>query len=243
MIDNICLVVDTTSKYSDVWKPYFDRLKKFFTNEIKVYVFTDNSDNLDYSNAQPIYYDNSESYRNQFLSCLKQIPEKYMIYNSEDYILYKPVDVNKILNLISILESEGNYDFIKFIKGHEPTVNFKNYENLHVIDRNSTNFFAQQASLWKTQSFLNVFESSNPENGRMQQEPLGSSVCRNIGINGLQYFEGTEYKRGLYHYDSNIYPCIATAINKGKWNLTEYYDLLNPVITEYKINPSIRGII
>ena len=29
-------------------------------------------------------------------------------------------------------------------------------------------------------------------------------------------------KRGLFHYDSNIFPYIATAIVKGKWNYSEY---------------------
>jgi hypothetical protein len=243
MRDDICLVVDTTSKYSDVWKPYFEMLKKYFPENIKVYVFTDNADGLNYPNATPIYYNNNDSYRNQFLSCLKQVEEKYMLYNSEDYILYNKVQMDKIDEVINVLELEKNYDFVKFIKGPEETEKFKDYKNLHIINSNSTNFFAQQSSIWKTSSFTKVFEESIPENGRMQQEPMGSEVCRRIGINGLQYFEGTEVKRGIFHWDSNIYPCIATAINKGKWNLTEYYELLNPILNEFNINPTIRGII
>jgi hypothetical protein len=30
---------------------------------------------------------------------------------------------------------------------------------------------------------------------------------------------GSEKKRGMYHYDSIVFPYIATAINKGKWNM------------------------
>ena len=53
---------------------------------------------------------------------------------------------------------------------------------------------------------------------------------------------GDEKKRGLYHYDSFVYPYVATAINKGKWNLKEYTEELNPIFDEYNINPFERGM-
>jgi hypothetical protein len=46
----------------------------------------------------------------------------------------------------------------------------------------------------------------------------------------------------LYHYDSFVYPYVATAINKGKWNLNEYTEELNPIFEEYGINPFERGM-
>ena len=49
-------------------------------------------------------------------------------------------------------------------------------------------------------------------------------------------------KRGLYHYDSLVFPYIATAINKGKWNYNEYQKELDELFTEYEINPFERGI-
>jgi hypothetical protein len=54
--------------------------------------------------------------------------------------------------------------------------------------------------------------------------------------------KGNERKRGVYHYDSFVYPYIATAINKGKWNLVEYQEELNPMFEEHNINPFERGI-
>ena len=53
---------------------------------------------------------------------------------------------------------------------------------------------------------------------------------------------GNEKKRGIYHYDSPVFPYIATAINKGKWNMTEYYKELDLLFKEYNINPFNRGI-
>jgi hypothetical protein len=53
---------------------------------------------------------------------------------------------------------------------------------------------------------------------------------------------GDEKRRGAYHYDSFVYPYVATAINKGKWNLNEYTEELNPIFAEYNINPFERGM-
>ena len=239
-IDNLALVIDSTYKYSDAWPLYFNGVEKYFLKDIKKYIFTDKYD-LDIENVTPIYYDNNDSYRNQFLGCLKQVKEKYMIYNSEDYILYDNVNMDIIHSFVDVLENDTTYDFIKFIKGPEITREYK-HKDLHIIDK-SKNFFAQQASIWKTESFVKIFENSIPENGRMQQEPLGSGVCIKLGLGGLQHNIGTEVKRGNHHWDSKIFPSMATAIVKGKWNMKEYGDLLTPLFKEYNIDPNKRGIL
>ena len=54
---------------------------------------------------------------------------------------------------------------------------------------------------------------------------------------------GNEKQRGKYHCDSIVFPYIATAINKGKWNMSEYREELDKLFGEYNINPFERGII
>lgn len=44
-----------------------------------------------------------------------------------------------------------------------------------------------------------------------------------------------ENKRGMLHYDSNIFPYITTAINKGQWNMSEYSMELTKLFNEYGI--------
>ena len=238
MKHDIALIIDTNSNYSDVWAPCFGRLEKH-AKDIKKYAFTDTHvgvTNLP-EDVEPINYDNSESYRNQLLSCLKQIKEEYIIYTSEDYILFNHVDLEAIKNITLTLGQEG-YSFCKFIKGPEKTTHYR--DDLYIIDQNDSNFFAQQASVWKTRDFQKVFETAPPENTRMQHEPQGSSICRALGLKGLQHYSGTN-KRGIHHYDSSIYPCIATAVVKGLWNVSEYPDEMLEVAKEYQINLNTRG--
>lgn len=234
-MNNVALVIDTNSNYSDVWPPCFTRLKKH-ADDIKKYAFVDTAENIP-DNIIPIIYDNSESYRNQFLSCLRQVEEKYIIYTSEDYILYDNVRFDEINKVIEILQN-SKFSFCKFIKGPEKTSHYK--DNLYVIDPKDSNFFAQQASVWKTRDFQKVFETAPSQNTRMQHEPGGSAICRQLGFSGLQYYSNTK-KRGMHHYDSEIFPCIATAVVKGLWNMTEYPVEMTEVVKEFKIDLTSRG--
>jgi hypothetical protein len=234
-VSNLALVIDTNSNYSDVWLPCFTRLNKYADN-IKKYAFVDTKENIP-DNITPIIYDNSESYRNQFLSCLKQVEEKYIIYTSEDYILYDNVRFDEINKIIETLEN-SKFSFCKFIKGPEKTSHYE--DNLYVIDPKDSNFFAQQASVWRTRDFQKIFEAAPSENTRMQHEPGGSAICRQLGFTGLQYYSNTK-KRGMHHYDSEIFPCIATAVVKGLWNMTEYPVEMTEVVKEFKIDLMSRG--
>ena len=236
-MNDIALIVDTHSNYSDVWEPCFHRLDRY-CNNIKKYAFTDNAYNIP-KNIVPITYDNNLSYRDQFLSCIKQVQEKYILYTSEDYILYDYVKLDEIQSLCKIL-TDTNYNFVKLIKGHENVIPFRDYNNLFEIDPNDANFFAQQASVWNTRDFENIFSTAPKENTRMQHEPMGSEICRRLGYRGLQYYSGSR-KRGIVHYDSSIYPYIATAVVKGQWNLSEYYLEMLEIFQEYHIDPTIRG--
>jgi len=236
--NSIALVVDTNSNYSDVWAPCFGRLEKYASG-VKKYAFTDSANGRTSipEDVTPVTYDNSESYRNQFLSCLNQIEEEYIIYTSEDYILYDYAQLDAIEEVAGML-SETGYSFCKFIKGPENTQHYK--DNLYIIDPNDANFFAQQAALWNTRDFEKIFETAPSTNTRMQHEPGGSAICRELGLQGFQYFSNTP-RRGMMHYDSEIYPYIATAVVKGLWNLTEYPAEMAEVIKEFSIDCRERG--
>jgi len=236
----LALIIDTNSRYSDVWAPCFGRLERFFPKNIKKYIFVDIPSKEIPDDIYPIYYDDKDTYRNQFLSCLEQIDEEYILYSSEDYLLYGQVHEEKLRRLIDILDTDCA-NFVKLIKGPESVARYKHYTDIFSIDPTDRNFFAQQASIWRTRDFESVFRASPSTNGRMQQEPQGSEVCQRIGIiNGLQHHnEGN--KRGIFHYDSTIFPCIATAVVKGKWNISEYFTELMDVFEEYNIDMNLRG--
>ena len=54
---------------------------------------------------------------------------------------------------------------------------------------------------------------------------------------------GNENRRGSLHYDSSVFPYIATAITKCKWNYNQYKVELDNLFEQYNINPFERGIL
>jgi hypothetical protein len=63
-----------------------------------------------------------------------------------------------------------------------------------------------------------------------------------IKFSGQEYISkiGGEKKIGLFHYESLVFPYIATAIVKGNWNFSEY-PILKEILEECNIDPKIRG--
>ena len=45
----------------------------------------------------------------------------------------------------------------------------------------------------------------------------------------------------MSHWDSKVYPYVATAIVKGKWNYSEYESELSSLHKEYNVDKNIRG--
>ena len=56
------------------------------------------------------------------------------------------------------------------------------------------------------------------------------------------YYYNNEKKRGSLHFDSSIFPYIATAVCKAKWNLKQYPLVLSKALEEYNIDYSLRGL-
>ena len=83
-----------------------------------------------------------------------------------------------------------------------------------------------------------MFETSKVET--IWDEPLNSKFLMELGKVGLCVKEKGDKVGG--HYNSSIYPYIATAIVKGKWNYSEYKKDLDLIFNEFNIDKEKRGI-
>lgn len=251
MINELAIVVNTHSSCSDLWKIFVDKLSLFLPEIKNVYFFTDSGkEQIQKINKDinVILYSEYKNYTDQFLYCVKQVKQKYIIYTNEDYFLYEKVDIHKLLKLVEILENNNELSFIKLIKGPEVTNQknkFKEYENLFSLENNS-NIYSMATAIWKTKDKEKIYQHSPAmhiaDKGNMPQfESHAYKTCQMLGIKGCVYYEGEE-KRGMHHHDSNIFPYIASALVKGKWNVREYANELYNIFGEYNIDPNIRGM-
>lgn len=241
LVNKLAVVVNTNSAYSDLWKIFFGQLDKFFL-DYNIYVFTDESQGLpDF--VKPIIYNKDQLFRDQYLSCLEHVEESIVLYLNDDYVLYDSVDIDIIKLLVNTLEESDDLSFIRFTRGSNFSDN-KIADNLYLLDESLPDYFSQTASLWKKDDLHKMYSLCGNshiggDNGE-QLEVLADKICKLYGFYGAVCYFG-ESKRGIVHYDSNVFPYIASALVRKKWNVDEYRKELIPLLEKYEIDINIRG--
>ena len=242
---DFALITNTHSTNSDLWKVHIDQIQKYM-NETH-YIFSDEFD-FEADDVEFIPYDSELKFRSQYLNCIKMVGEEFCLYLNEDYLLYEEPDFGKLQEYVDVLEDDETLSFIRLVRG--PNFLDKKYtysDTLHYADPKKQYFFSQTASLWRTRNLHKIHEAGPDLHiaGHVmheQFEVVASETCRDLGIRGLVHFSG-EDKRGIHHYDSSVFPHVASALVKGKWNMSEYHQELPKLFAEYNIDPYTRGIV
>lgn len=246
----LALVINSHSSNEDCLKIFFSQLEKHLPINIfeKIYLFIDNINEVSVpSYVNCVLYDPDKCFTDQMIYCLSQVTEKYLLNFNEDYLFYEDSKPETLSELIKILE-ESNLSYVRFVYTDiEKLPLFHNIEegSLLYISSFASNCYSQTLSLWKTEDLLAIHEkgpkASIGERGNLEGhfEILARETVGDLNIQGL-VVRGDDPKRGLYHYDSSIFPHIATALVKGKWNLSEYPEL-SKILNENNINVDTRG--
>ena len=227
---NLPIVVYTHTDIKDIWPMFFGQLKKYVSNT-KIYVAV-NEDDSYLSDYTIVKYDDSKVYTERWKQILPQISEEVILFLHEDMILFDSIKPDYIKKYFEYVKN-GEVNSIKLILAGE-------YFSESSIDStlvfNEYSKFSIQPTIVTKEFFTNVLNSVDELNiWEFEQAIAGTGRDYMVRIGG-------EKKRGIYHYDSLVFPYIATAINKGKWNLNEYMEELNPMFEEYNINPFERGM-
>ena len=238
---DICYIVYSHSDYSDVWPVYFGQTEKYFSEKQKMAIFLDKKSTLVPKNYTQVVYNDKKSYTERLINCFKQLQKMgfdYCLFSHEDMFLYDKPNFEKLSRYIKAVQ-KGYFDFIKLIRGGENVFEQSIIdETLFEIDNKSEWIFAVQPSIWNIDKLLQILEFHKKDT-IWSLEVNSQNTCRKLKIKGAFSFDEGK-KRGIYHYDNSIYPYIATAIVKGKWN-TKEYDILEKIISEYGIDKNKRG--
>lgn len=228
-------VVYTNSNCSDVFIPFYGQKKKH--SLFPLCVISDYTPKTDLD-VKLFVYGNDEPYYSVWIEALNRFNEEYFIYLQEDFYLYNDIDTTKILNYKKIL-SESDYSFVRLLKSGRVLGDKKIGENLYEIESSNLDIFSMQATIWKTKDYIKIMEAVK-ENKWLEIDRYKEEMIK-LNMRGLYHYDG-ERKRGGNHWDSNVYPYIATAIVRGKWNIREYSEYLQPLAKEYKIDLNKRGL-
>lgn len=225
------IVVYTHTDMKDIWPMFFGQLKKYIP-DFKVYVAVNKISEEIPSEYIQVLYNDSKKYTERWKEILPQISEEIILFLHEDMILFDKPNFNYIEKFFTYVKM-GDVNSIKLILAGEK---FSECSFDSMLVNNEYSKFSIQPTIVTKEVFLTTLNSVGELNIWEFEQAIPAT--------GRDYMVriGGEKKRGLYHYDSLVFPYIATAINKGKWNLNEYMNELNPMFEEYNINPFERGM-
>ena len=242
MNNNISFVTYTHSNCKDLWKVYLSRLDRFSSScNFSSYLLS-NQTTTEFSNHVFLEYDDKKNYCQEYVHCLKKVPTKYFVYMQEDFILYDSIKHEDIFRYIDVLEKDADVSFVRLIQcGDISKISYK--EDMCYItpphhQHTSMYSFSMQPTIWKKSDFIRMYAEANLQN--FDESWNFTHAMNKLKIKGL-YVRNEDRKRGKTHYDSFVFPYIATAIVKGKWNISEYPEEITKLFQEFNIDSSVRG--
>lgn len=226
-------VVYTNSNCGDVFSPFYIQNKKHC--KLPLCVVSDYDVNVEVDGF--FKYSNNESYCKVWVDALKKFDSEYFIYLQEDFFLYDDVN-EEILEQYKNQLADSEYSFVRLLKSGKLGLK-EVFNNLYEIESTNQNIFSMQATIWKTEDYIKLMEIVGSK-GWLETDADYRRIMGELDMKGLYHFDG-EAKIGTNHHDSNVYPYIATAVVKGKWNMSEYPVQLFKILNQHEIDINKRG--
>jgi hypothetical protein len=237
---NFSTVTYTNSRYSDVWPMHFGQMS-IHAPRVKSYSFSDKQSEefWNFKDHNLVCYEDGDPYWKQYTECLDSVAENYVIYLQEDFILYSDIDYEKIEKYVTFLE-RSEFDYVRLIRcGYNTPLDQPLGDNLYAVNMSSSDAFSMQATLWKKSRLRDLY--LHVKSQKWLESESWNEGARSLGIRGAFTYHG-EKKIGAFHYDSIVYPYVCTAINRGKWNIDQYPEIMRNMFQSYRIDPKIRGV-
>lgn len=204
-------LLHTNSEYADVLDLFLSQAQKYeLLSRLSLVYSTD----LVIRGYECNTYLPGTPYAKRLLDTIKHLDPDSIIGLLHNFILYSIPNYSRIEELQDYLLT-SEYDFIRLIKSNDDLIE-RVSENLF-----KTNKFAIQATLFKVSYLKRYLEKFN-SSSIWELEELSPT----FNSNGLFYYD-YEPRRGIVHHDSSIFPYMATAVVKGKWNLEYKKELLD----------------
>ncbi|MEH0860075.1 hypothetical protein [Halobacteriovorax sp. DPLXC-1] len=252
MSTKVCSVMYSHTDYSDVWPCYFQQKEKHCPVIGPKFIFINKYSEEVPTDYEQIIYDENKSYPEKIHSCLQILKNRgfeVCLFEHEDMILYKDVDFIQLKQAIETVlkPSTKNFprnglDSIRLIKASQ-CYSFRsiNNQNIKRMLPFSKWLYSVQPTIWKIDKFSELM-GDNFGDSIWELEISAQKTIRKKGIK-CGYLHSHGRKAGLHHWDNAIYPYVATAIVKGKWNMLEYADILSPILKAYNVSPDKRGTV
>ena len=170
------LVVSSCDAYSDLWKPFFTLLFRYWPDcPFPIYLISNKQIYWD-KRVRPLLIGIDKRWATNTRRTLERIPEPYILWILEDLFLEKPTNTNYILKLLDYLK----FNHAATIRLHPtpiPDEDFENDLNLGRIGHSADYRTSLNAAIWDKQIFYHLIrEGENP----WQMEVDGTKRSRDL---------------------------------------------------------------
>ena len=228
------IFIHTHSSYNDALVMCIGQLDKYMPNVKRYVAIEKKTKTIEKENV--ILYNEGDIYTQRLESILPQIEGDTVLYLHEDMILYDRPDLDELRRCDQYVLND-DVMMIKLIGTSGVGSGSEFLPQIRVTP--SPDKFSVQPTIWKKEKLQEL--ASGERYNIWQFETLTQGKFSSLG-EGYTYFQGNEKLRGRNHYDSHIFPYMATGIVQGKWNNLEYSSELKSLFDEYNIN-SDRGMV
>ena len=231
----VAQIAYTNSNCQDLWEMFIKQNRRHCN--MPLYMISDKKPDI-FGYDEVSTYQNTDPYYKVWIDAVQKFGGEYFIYLQEDFILYDDVNQKKIDEYVEFLKNHPEYSFVRLLKSGN-LYNKQLSPTLYEIECINMNVFAMQTTIWRSIDYVRLMAFVK-SNGWLETDADYRNKMIALNMNGAYHYD-SELKRGSNHYDSNVYPYIATALVKGKWDMTEYGNQLNKILPEYNIDVNKRG--
>jgi hypothetical protein len=227
----------TNSNCRDLWEMFITQNRRHCS--MPLYMISDvKPETFGFDDA--LIYQNSDPYFQVWINAIEKFGGDYFIYLQEDFVLYGDVNQEKIDEYVEFLRNHHEYSFVRLLKsGH--LYDKKLSDTLYEIESTNMNVFAMQATIWRTVDYVRLMSVAKSPRW-LETDVDYRNIMISMDMKGAYHYNG-EQRGGKVHFNTNVYPHAATALVRGKWNVGEYGQQLNKLLSEYGIDVNKRGII
>lgn len=238
--DRICHLTFSHTDCADVWKLYFPQMREHFSVGLKHFLAVNRESAEIPEYITPLMYQDGIPYPQRLMACLEALDDyEFVFFDHEDMFLYDAPDYQRLAKYYQLM-TEGRFDHIRLIKGgdcqYEPVTECP---TLYSLSLKSKWIFSIQPSFWRRTVLMDILRANLKVN-IWELEVNSQKVVKKMGLSAAFSYRSGK-RRGLHHFDNDVYPYVATAIGKGKWNLGEYGIELEPLLERHGIDPTRRG--
>jgi len=194
-MNDVAFLIFTNETYFDLLSltlPYTIENTKHLNK--KIYVVSnkipihDRIDGIEYIETNNQFEEDGGHFRNVLFNALKQIPEEYILFLCDDYLLRSPIKKDKFDSLLEIIE-ELNADFFSLStqkhyemfmgKWNKPSIDLLKYDFpsdcLYEMDESVRHMYSVQPCIWKKTSLIQILDTHISKDRRLALHDLDNT--------------------------------------------------------------------